>query len=43
MEQGYTQDKAHIITSKKYNYAREAEEYYDKIGRNTQEQPKYYV
>lgn len=30
--QGYTQDEAHIMTSAIYNYAKEAYEYYDKIG-----------
>ena len=28
MEQGYTQDEAHIITSAKYNYTQEAYRYY---------------
>ena len=31
IKRGYTQDKAHIITSKKYNYDKEATEFYDKI------------
>lgn len=31
MKQGYTQAEAHIITSKKYNYDKEATEFYDKI------------
>ena len=31
MKQGYTQDEAHRITSMKYNFAKEAYEYYDKI------------
>ena len=31
MQEGYSQQEAHIITSKKYNYGREAMEYYDKI------------
>ena len=31
IKQGYTQDEAHIITSKKYNYDKEATEFYDKI------------
>lgn len=31
MENGYSQDEAHIVTSQKYNYAKEAYEYYDKI------------
>lgn len=34
MEQGYSQDEAHTITSAKYNYSKEAEEYYDKINAN---------
>lgn len=34
MQQGYSQDEAHTITSEKYNYSREAEEYYDKINSN---------
>lgn len=31
MKKGFSQDEAHIRTSQKYNYAREAAEYYDKI------------
>lgn len=31
MQQGYSQDEAHKITSKTYNYAKEAYEYYDSI------------
>lgn len=31
IEKGISQDKAHIITSKKYNYEKEAAEYYGKI------------
>lgn len=31
MNEGYSQNQAHTITSKKYNYAKEAYEYYDKI------------
>lgn len=31
MKQGYTQVEAHIIASKKYNYAKEATEFYGKI------------
>jgi hypothetical protein len=31
MEKGYSQEKAHILTSKKYNYDKEATEFYDKI------------
>lgn len=31
MKRGYTQAEAHIIASKKYNYAKEAIEFYDKI------------
>lgn len=34
MKQGFSQDEAHSITSKKYNYAKEATEYYDKIKGN---------
>ena len=34
MAQGYSQDEAHKITSRKYDYAREAEAYYDKINSN---------
>lgn len=35
MLQGYTQDEAHKITSMKYNYGKEAEEYYDKIEKHS--------
>lgn len=35
MLQGYTQDEAHRITSMKYNYGKEAEEYYDKIEKHS--------
>ena len=31
MKKGYTQAEAHIITSKKYNYDKEAKMFYDKI------------
>ncbi len=31
VKQGCSQSEAHIITSKKYNYAKEAAEFYDKI------------
>gem|GEM_PF-4788102 len=31
IKQGYSQDEAHKITSKKYNYDKEAKEYYDTI------------
>ena len=31
MKQGYSQDEAHIMTSKVFNYAKEAQEYYDKV------------
>ena len=31
MQKGYSQEEAHIITSKKYNYGKEAAEFYDKI------------
>jgi SPP1 gp7 family putative phage head morphogenesis protein len=34
MKQGYTQDDAHIITSRIFNYHRESDEYYDKIKRD---------
>lgn len=35
MLQGFTQDEAHVITSRKYNYAQEAYEYYyGKTGTN---------
>ena len=34
MKQGFSQSEAHEITSKKYNYAKEAKEYYDQIKRN---------
>lgn len=35
MKQGHTQNEAHTITSKTYNYSKEAAEYYDKIGEHT--------
>ena len=31
MEQGMTQDEAHTLATAKYNYDKEANEYYDKI------------
>lgn len=31
MEKGFTQEEAHKITSKKYNYDKEATAFYDKI------------
>lgn len=31
IKKGHTQDEAHIMTSKKYNYDKEATEFYDKI------------
>jgi len=34
MASGYTQEEAHLITSKTYNYAKEAEEYYDQIEKH---------
>ena len=34
MEKGLTQDEAHILTSKKYNYNKEAREYYAEIKKN---------
>jgi len=37
MQQGYSQDEAHIITSKQFDYSREAREYYDKINSNKKE------
>lgn len=37
MDKGYTQDQAHILASKKYNYAKEAFEYHDRIERNKEE------
>ena len=32
MRQGISQDEAHILTSKKYNYSKEAKEYHDKTN-----------
>ena len=32
VKRGYTQDEAHILTSKKYNYKKEAEKFYDQIA-----------
>lgn len=37
MLQGYSQDEAHKITSKMYNYDKESEEYYGKIKANQEE------
>lgn len=34
VQKGYTQDEAHIITSKQYNYGKEAGEYYAKIKKH---------
>lgn len=34
MEQGYSQEEAHKITSQTYNYAKEAYEYYDSIEKH---------
>ncbi len=34
MDQGYTQDEAHRITSRRYNYTQEAHEYHDKIRKH---------
>lgn len=34
MDSGYTQEKAHIAATRKYNYAKEAYEYYDKTDGN---------
>ena len=31
IQQGYSQDEAHIMTSKKYNYDKESKEFYGKI------------
>lgn len=31
MSEGYSQEEAHILTSKKYNYGKEAKKFYDKI------------
>lgn len=33
MDVGLTQDDAHIIASRSYNYEKESAEYYDKIGK----------
>lgn len=38
IEKGYSQSDAHLITSKKYNYDKEATEYYDKIDRNSKKE-----
>lgn len=35
MQQGYSQSDAHAITSQKYNYGKEASEYYDQIKKNS--------
>ena len=35
MNKGFTQSEAHTITSRKYNYDKEAREYYDKINGNS--------
>lgn len=35
INQGYSQSEAHILTSREYNYEKEAREYYDKINRNS--------
>ena len=34
MQQGYSQSEAHLLTCKKYNYEKEARQYYDQINRN---------
>jgi hypothetical protein len=34
MKQGYSQAEAHKITSKTYNYAKEAYEYYDSVEKH---------
>lgn len=37
MQQGMSQEEAHIITTKKYNYGKEAAEFYDKIKKYRKE------
>lgn len=37
MSRGYTQDEAHILTSKKYSYEKEAYEFYGKIKKYRKE------
>lgn len=37
IQKGYSQEEAHIITSKKYNYGKEAYEFYDKIKKYRKE------
>lgn len=37
MQQGYSQGEAHRITEKKYNYSKEAKDYYAEIDRNKKE------
>lgn len=34
MQQGYSQSEARLLTCKKYNYEKEARQYYDQINRN---------
>ena len=37
MRQGYTQSEAHLITSQKYNYDKEAKAYYDRNEKHSKE------
>jgi hypothetical protein len=37
MQQGYSQDEAHRITEERYNYSKEAKDYYAEINRNKNE------
>lgn len=37
MKKGYSQAEAHSITSGKYNYGKEANEFYDKIKKYKKE------
>ena len=34
MQQGFSQEEAHLQTSKKYDYAKESDEYYAKITKH---------
>ena len=38
MRQGMSQETAHLITSRKYNYGKEAREYYDQIAQHKKKQ-----
>ena len=38
MDQGMSQDEAHIVTSKRYNYGKEANEFYGKIEKYNEKQ-----